>query len=179
MWVMSLKRLKIREGVRTSKRWTSNILISLILFSAFYLLFIPVHFLSFRTQDWELCSALAPSGVEIKTGYIHSVEKTPVEDVYVLSGPRLWLWEERFRSHNAGLPTEPPPRGRFLLQKDWMVIRGSPYTWEVLRIRIGDDELGKNWVYSSTTGKLDLYQLIPNNVFYIEVTQVPLLFRKR
>jgi hypothetical protein len=131
-----------------------------------------------RTQDQKIWSAPVPSGTRIVTGFVHSVEKTPVEDVYIVSGGRIWLWEERFRSHNAGLPTEPPKHGRFLLHKDWMIVQGSSYEWETLRVRIGDSQIGKNWFSSTMTGKLDLFQTIPNSLLYVEMKQVPLFFKK-
>jgi len=53
-------------------------------------------------------------GHEFTTRYIHSVELTPVEDEYRILGGKLWTWEERVRSTNAGLPFDRPEHGRFI-----------------------------------------------------------------
>lgn len=44
-------------------------------------------------------------GQEVTLAYTHSVEKTPIEDVYVVDGPRLRADRSVFHSFGAGLPT--------------------------------------------------------------------------
>lgn len=44
-------------------------------------------------------------GTEITLAYTHSVEKTPVRDVYVVDGTELRMVRTEFHSHGAGLPT--------------------------------------------------------------------------
>ncbi|WP_049900663.1 DUF1850 domain-containing protein [Natrinema altunense] len=43
-------------------------------------------------------------GDEVTLAYTHSVEKTPVEDVYVVDGSELRMVRMVFSSHGAGLP---------------------------------------------------------------------------
>ncbi|WP_247003457.1 DUF1850 domain-containing protein [Halosolutus gelatinilyticus] len=45
-------------------------------------------------------------GTEVTLSYTHSVEKTPIEDVYVVDGTTLRMDRMVFRSHGAGLPTD-------------------------------------------------------------------------
>lgn len=45
-------------------------------------------------------------GTVVTLSYTHSVEKTPVEDIYIVEGTTLQLDRMMFRSHGAGLPTE-------------------------------------------------------------------------
>lgn len=47
-------------------------------------------------------------GIEVTLAYTHSVEKTPVEDVYVVDGTELRMDRMVFHSHGAGLPTDGP-----------------------------------------------------------------------
>lgn len=45
-------------------------------------------------------------GDEVVLAYTHSVERTPVRDVYVVDGSELRAERMVFHSHGAGLPTE-------------------------------------------------------------------------
>ncbi|WP_222915612.1 DUF1850 domain-containing protein [Natrinema sp. SYSU A 869] len=47
-------------------------------------------------------------GDEVTLAYTHSVEKTPVEDVYVVDGAELRMDRMVFHSHGAGLPAAEP-----------------------------------------------------------------------
>ncbi|MFC4249651.1 DUF1850 domain-containing protein [Natribaculum luteum] len=44
------------------------------------------------------------NGTEVTLSYTHSVEKTPVKDVYVVDGDRLRMVRMEFNSYGAGLP---------------------------------------------------------------------------
>ncbi|SDR43584.1 DUF1850 domain-containing protein [Natronobacterium texcoconense] len=47
-------------------------------------------------------------GDEVTLSYTHSVEKTPIEDVYVVDGTELRMDRMVFRSYGAGLPANKP-----------------------------------------------------------------------
>ncbi|NUB90231.1 DUF1850 domain-containing protein [Haloterrigena sp. SYSU A558-1] len=47
-------------------------------------------------------------GDEVILSYTHSVEKTPVQDVYVVDGTELRADRVVFHSHGAGLPSDEP-----------------------------------------------------------------------
>ena len=97
-----------------------------------------------RTVEPPVFVALAPLGQEFGTGFIHSVQRTPVLDVYRIAGGRIWLWREYVQSHNAGLPFQAPAFGRFRLQYPWMVIEGGRQAWPRIVLRVGNAELGRN-----------------------------------
>ncbi len=101
--------------------------------------------------------------------YIHSVEKTPVEDEYRSVGGRIRLWEERTVSHNAGLPTEAPPNGRFIMGKNWMHVRGGGASFPFFRYRVGNEILGRNILLLSGGKKLDLFEKYPLSVIEFSI----------
>ncbi|WP_436346410.1 DUF1850 domain-containing protein [Natronorubrum sp. FCH18a] len=45
---------------------------------------------------------------QVTLSYTHSVEKTTVEDIYVVDGTRLRMERMVFHSHGAGLPSDAP-----------------------------------------------------------------------
>ncbi|AEH35815.1 DUF1850 domain-containing protein [Halopiger xanaduensis] len=56
----------------------------------------------------RLLEAPVDDGTEVTLAYTHSVEKTPVEDIYVVDGTELRMDRMVFYSHGAGLPTNEP-----------------------------------------------------------------------
>lgn len=56
----------------------------------------------------HLIEAPVDDGTEVTLSYTHSVEKTPVDDVYVVDGTELRMDRMVFYSHGAGLPTDGP-----------------------------------------------------------------------
>lgn len=48
---------------------------------------------------------------EFSLSFIHSVSKTPVEDIYRVAGNRIIQIEEQFMAHGAGLPSHPDEPG--------------------------------------------------------------------
>lgn len=78
------------------------------------------------------------------TRYIHSVELTPVEDYYIVTGGKIWSWEERVRSSKAGMPSTKPPFGRYIETDKWMIYQGGHICWDRYYYRIGNEHLGLN-----------------------------------
>ena len=54
----------------------------------------------------RLIELAVDSGDEVTIAYVHSVQRTPVEDVYVVDGTELRADRSVFHSFGAGLPTE-------------------------------------------------------------------------
>ncbi|WP_233710632.1 DUF1850 domain-containing protein [Natronococcus pandeyae] len=54
----------------------------------------------------HLLEVPADDGDEVTLSYTHSVEKTPIEDIYVVDGTALRMDRMVFHSHGAGLPTD-------------------------------------------------------------------------
>lgn len=145
------------------------ILSSLVIFCS------PVNKLTVFTKKTLLFSLPVSSGQTLHTGYIHSVQLTPVEDDYRILDSKLWLWEERVVSHNAGLPVAAPRNGSFSSDSKWMYVRGGRYNWETVNLRVGNTELGRNWMNLTPFGRMDLYSAWPGHLLRFEVVQEPLI----
>ena len=83
-------------------------------------------------------------GQTVRNTIIHSVQLTPVIDTYHIQEGSIWAWEERIMSHNAGLPSLKPKRGRFLYDSPWMIVQGGGQSWKTLYYRVGTETFGKN-----------------------------------
>jgi hypothetical protein len=152
------------------------ILFSICFFSILFLLFTPVLNLNISDRDELLLSLPVHSGETLTTGYIHSVQLTPVEDDYRIIDDSIWLWEERVVSHNAGLPVEAPRNGRFFQDRSWMYVQGGRYSFEKIMLRVGDSDLGRNWMKLGNTPEVPLYKEHPSTLLKIYVTEMPLVF---
>jgi hypothetical protein len=71
-------------------------------------------------------------GEEITIAYTHSVQQTPVEDVYAVDGPTLRADRSVFHSFGAGLPTENVER-----TEEGYVIEGTE-TYDELHVSPGE-----------------------------------------
>lgn len=56
----------------------------------------------------QLLSVPVDDGDVVTLSYTHSVEKTTVEDIYVVNGTQLRMDRMVFHSHGAGLPSDAP-----------------------------------------------------------------------
>lgn len=134
----------------------------------------PVDFMEIRSGDTRILAMPMHSGQKFITRYIHSVQLTPVEDEYHIVGGRIWGWEERVQSHNAGLPFEAPPNGRFIMDPPWMRFQGGRHSWSELIYRVGNDTFGKNeWVFPPSP-PIAIYRLHPGKRMTITVKKLPL-----
>lgn len=119
-----------------------------------------------RVEIWDeegntLYSFTLYLGDAFETEYVHSVQLCPVVDIYHADGRRLRLWEERTQSTNAGLPTEAPPRGRFLHVPPWYRYIGGGRSFETLVLRVGDAHFGRNVLTLPGGEVLPLFELWP------------------
>jgi len=124
-------------------------------------------------------AALAPLGQECGTGYIHSVQRTPVLDVYRIIGGRIWSWREYTQSHNAGLPFQAPAFGRFRLHAPWMATEGGRQAWPRIVLRVGDAELGRNvfvWEGGAGRVRINLHEEWPGRRLALGVERLPLAY---
>ena len=80
------------------------------------------------TETDRLFEIPVEDGEEVTLAYTHSVEKTPVEDVYVVDGTELRAERMVFHSFGAGLPTENVER-----TEDGYVVEGEG-TYETLHV---------------------------------------------
>lgn len=150
-----------------AKKWIlAALLISLLVYSAT----VPLPALILRNSTGKILHRLYLSpGDSFTLRYIHSVEKTPVEDEYRGVNGRIRLWEERTVSHNAGLPTEAPRNGRFIMGKKWMHVRGGGYSFPLIRYRVGNETMGRNILILSGSKKIDLFKKYPLSVIEFSI----------
>lgn len=141
-----------------------RLLISVVALSFFYVSFVPIPFVSLRfVCESSNISRMTPLGALWETKYIHSLELTEVEDVYVFVDKNFWLWEERVKSHNAGLPTEAPRCGFFVSDSEWMRFFGGRFSAQKQTIRIGDELIGRNQFRFVPEGWLPVFELCPRS----------------
>lgn len=127
-----------------------------------------------RKDGGLIYSSPALPGFAYATRILHSVQLSPVEDYYYVAQGRIWAWQERIMSHNAGLPSLPPERGRFLFDPPWMILEGTHAAWEEIIYRVGTDDLGKNELHLPGTGWLALAHFYPGARLRFFVKQSPL-----
>ena len=71
-------------------------------------------------SEKRLLEVPVDDGTAVTLSYTHSVERTPVEDVYVVDGTELAMDRTVFRSFGAGLPTDDVER-----TDEGFVVRGG------------------------------------------------------
>jgi hypothetical protein len=126
----------------------------------------PVNWLSITGDGVELFSPL-PNGASFPTIYTHSVEKTPVVDEYRIVGGKIWGWEERVKSHNAGLPFSAPEHGSFVVRPDWMIVRGGRRPSDSIAYRVGNAETGRN-MWELPPFRVNAFEKYPSRRVFIE-----------
>ncbi|MEW6244786.1 MAG: DUF1850 domain-containing protein [Bacillota bacterium] len=67
------------------------------------------------------CFLVAVNGHRFALEFIHSVERTPVREVFDISRGRIILKETHYKSMGAGLPSSGE---RFTQEGDWFLIKG-------------------------------------------------------
>jgi len=122
--------------------------------------------------DPAVARSLALLGREIHASIIHSVQLTPVVDEYRILEGRIWAWREKIMSHNAGLPSLRPERGRFVSAPPWMIVEGTGKGWDSFLYRVGTEDLGKNELclpqqpcrklWREMPGKRLVFQVVPS-----------------
>lgn len=117
----------------------------------------------------RLCSFPLYLGDVFETEYIHSVQLCPVVDLYYADGRGLRLWEERTQSTNAGLPTEAPPRGRFVHEPPWYRYIGGGRFFSSLVLRVGDARWGRNILTLPGGEVLPLFERYPGRRLVLRV----------
>lgn len=133
---------------------------------ALFLAEMPVNCLSI-TGDGVSLSAPLPNGASFTTTYVHSVEGTPVVDEYRIVGGSIWGWEERVRSHNAGLPFGAPEHGSFVVNSDWMIVRGGRRPADNIAYRVGNAEIGRN-IWELPPFRVNAFEEYPSRRVFIE-----------
>ncbi len=132
--------------------------LSVAILALFYFFAVPMNFLTITSSGGTiLYDAPVGGGESFILRFIHSVERTPIESEYRVVTGKIVHWEERFLSHNAGLPTEPPRNGRFIMAENWMILRGGGPSAGSFRYRVGNEELGRNLLFLPNGSEVLLY----------------------
>ena len=80
-----------------------------------------------------------PDGTKFEVEFLHSVNKSPVIDVFEASGGILRVKEARYYTFGAGMPTEADqPTWEFSYAEDGaIVVTGITYTYDCLNYIVG------------------------------------------
>lgn len=144
--------------------------------SFFYVLFVPMPKVSLSGGGGLLnIVKTVPLGTSWETRYIHSLELTEVEDLYLFVDNKIWLWEERVKSHNAGLPTEASRCGFFLTDKKWMRFFGGRFSARHQTIRVGDEFIGKNQFRFPPGEWLSVFRICPRSRCNVSMFSRPMV----
>jgi len=138
----------------------------------------PVSVVALSEERGTWLRLPVPIGQRLVTSYIHSVQKTPVEDEYVVSDGWIWQWQERVKSHNAGLPVDSPRNGSFKTDPDWFVFRGGRMRWKTLLLRVGTERLGRNRIEFAPPWEdvsYELFRVLPERVLFLQLYDLPLV----
>lgn len=161
------------KGCRLLKSWInlSILLISLPLLFSISLVGWRVDYLQiFDGKGLLIFSYPTANGNKFVTRYIHSVERTPVEDDYRVVGGRIWMWEERVRSSNAGLPSMESPNGRFINSGEWFIYQGGRHSVPEYYYRVGNEYFGLNQADIEPFGRRNFYKIFKGERLRVSVT---------
>lgn len=140
--------------------------------SALALVFWPVDALVIRDEDdTVVLRSLMPLGRSFETEYIHSVQLSPVQDVYFLSGGVIRQWETRVQSQNAGITSLVLPQGRFRIEPPWLVFEGQAMALAKFVLRVGTDVIGRNRMRFGNGDWQPLYPSFAGQRLYVEAAR--------
>jgi len=138
-----------------------------------------VDFFSINDSTATLFSSPVPYGCSLITEYIHSVEKTAVTDEYVISGGKIWSWEERVSSSNAGMPSVLPNYMHFINDGEKLIFRGGRISQAAINLRVGNEKFGRNCALLASYPKICLYRTLPDKRLTFAVSKKNLLFCRK
>lgn len=108
-------------------------------------------------------------GRDVSNTIIHSVQLTPVIDIYRIQEGRICAWQEKIMSHNAGLPSLKPARGRFTYAPPWMIVEGTGDAWRRIVYRVGTERLGRNEIRVFPRPRRELWREAPGAKLVFQV----------
>lgn len=123
-----------------------------------------------------LLRAPALLGRDVRNTILHSVQLTPVIDIYRIQEGRIYAWQEKIMSHNAGLPSLKPDRGRFAYDPPWMIVEGTGETWKSILYRVGTKHIGRNELCVFTRPCRELWREVPDAKLIFQVVAGRLQF---
>ncbi|MDI6727167.1 MAG: DUF1850 domain-containing protein [Smithellaceae bacterium] len=169
---MILRRKDIKDG-RPPRRPSFFIALWAILALLTISALVPVHLLEIRTPktDETRWTRIVSSGETFALGYKHSVELSMVWDFFRLDREyRLILYETRFHSSNAGLPSTIAPGERLILEKEVIRLTNRKVIIPSLLLWVNENSLN-TLVWNSK--ELRLYELAGNALLEIRLVKSP------
>ncbi len=159
------------------------VLCAFVLLSAVAVLAWPVDVLKIHQylpneENKLLFSCPAPLGFAYHTRMLHSVQLSPVLDIYRVQEGRIWSWQEHIMSHNAGLPSLAPGRGRFISIPPWMIMEGGGASWQEIYYRVGAESLGKNEFRAPPGDWIEIWRLLPGKRLIFSTDRAPLFIAR-
>lgn len=132
------------------------------------LFFWPVDVLVVHDEEGNpaLC-AVMPLGRSFETRYIHSVQLSPVEDVYFVNNGGIRQWQTKVQSQNAGLTSLVLPEGRFRFADPWLIFEGQAMALPEYVLRVGNETIGQNRIRLGNGEWLPLYPLFSGKRLYV------------
>ena len=175
--ILALYAFSAKRRVRLAFLSCALLLLAVLLHPVDALLIRPASSAATLEPPVPLFAAAAPLGQTFSTEYIHSVQLTPVEDIYRIVNGKIWSWQERVQSHNAGLPFARPSFGRFRMDDPpWMVVEGGRQSWDAIVLRVGNAELGRNvFSFGANAPRTALYLRFPGKRLELRVERRPLM----
>lgn len=135
---------------------------------------LKIHQFLPNEENKLLFSCPAPLGFAYHTRMLHSVQLSPVLDIQRVQEGRIWPWQEHIMSHNAGLPSLTPGRGRFISDPPWMIMEGGGAFWQEIYYRVGTESLGKNEFRVPPDDWVELWRPFPGKRLIFSVDRMPL-----
>jgi len=113
-------------------------LLVLILFSVgFYPLFLVLEVVSSNSEKTILAIPVS-SGDTFAIRFTHSVQRTPVDEVFSIRGAKMVLEETIYSSYGAGLPSEIYGSQQFFLENGNFIIKGFDREFKEIPIFVGE-----------------------------------------
>ena len=138
-------------------------------------LFWPIDALVVRNDVGQIVLREAmPLGRGFATRYIHSLELSPVEDEYVAQDGLIRQWRSRVQSHNAGMPSLTPDRGRVYMDPPWIVFEGAIISLTNFSLRVGNETLGQNHLRVDGGPWQPLYRTFPDQRLHFSASRFAL-----
>ena len=143
-------------------------------------LFWPVDALIIRDERGNIVlQANMPLGRSFETQYIHSVQLTPVEDLYFVRDGLILQWQTRIQSQNAGLTSLVLPASRFRLEHPWIIFEGALLSLSEFVLRVGNTVIGQNYLRLGNGKRAPLFHVFPGERLLLKAERSYLFARRK
>ncbi len=127
--------------------------------------------------DRLVLRAVMPLGRTFETQYFHSVQLSPVEDLYHVRDGLVREWQGRVQAQGVGLPCVALSHGRFYVDPPWTVFEGEVMTLPEFALRVGTTVIGRNQLRLGNGEWTPLYPIFPGERLYVGTARQTLCAR--